>query len=42
LERGVTNPRPVTVKKHQQALRDLRQHLTFLESRLPIVHEVAQ
>jgi hypothetical protein len=33
-ERGVTNPRPVTVKKYQQSLRNLREHLALLESRL--------
>jgi hypothetical protein len=33
-ERGVTNPRPVTVKKYQQSLRDLREHLACLESQL--------
>lgn len=34
-ERGVRNPRPVTIKKYQQSLTDLREHLVFLESRLP-------
>lgn len=33
-ERGVTDPRPVTVKKHQQSLRNVREHLTLLESKL--------
>lgn len=33
-KRGVTNPRPVTVKKYQQSLRDLREHLACLESQL--------
>ena len=35
-ERGVTNPRPVTVKKYQQSLTDLREHLVLLESRLSV------
>lgn len=33
-ETGVINPRPVTVKKHRQSLRDMREHLALLESRV--------
>jgi hypothetical protein len=33
-ERGVINPRPITIKKFQQSLMNLREHLAFLESQL--------
>jgi hypothetical protein len=33
-EHGVINPRPVTVKKFQQSLTNLREHLAFLESQV--------
>ena len=33
-ETGVINPRPVTVKKFQQSLTNLREHLAFLESQV--------
>lgn len=34
-ERSVINPRPITIRKFQQSLTSLREHLALLESQLP-------
>ena len=35
MEHGFINPRPVTARRFQQRLTNLREHLAFLESQLP-------